>query len=259
MSCATAAMRAQVPASRRCWATGAWCRTWPGCAKDNTGYDLAGLLTGSEGTLGMVITAARLRLVPSPRAPRDRGSGPGRRGRGGGARCPGCGRLAGLEAVELMLRGGSQLVADQLGLQPPSGAPGCRRRSSWRSVATTTPWRSWPGGVAELDLVREPRCVDRRISGDGSGRYGRESFADAHIKRRGPARARLDVAARPAWRRSCLVARRRWPRRGSASGSSCSATWATGTSTSTWSGRPPMTTGADGRGAAISCCASEAA
>lgn len=33
--------------------------------KDNRGYDLTGLLTGSEGTLG-VITAARLRLVPEP-------------------------------------------------------------------------------------------------------------------------------------------------------------------------------------------------
>jgi FAD/FMN-containing dehydrogenase len=32
--------------------------------KDNTGYDLAGLLVGSEGTLG-IVTAARLRLVPS--------------------------------------------------------------------------------------------------------------------------------------------------------------------------------------------------
>jgi len=34
-----------------------------GLIKDNTGYDLAGLLCGSEGTLGL-ITAARLRLVP---------------------------------------------------------------------------------------------------------------------------------------------------------------------------------------------------
>ncbi len=34
-----------------------------GLLKDNTGYDLAGLLCGSEGTLG-VVTAARLRLVP---------------------------------------------------------------------------------------------------------------------------------------------------------------------------------------------------
>ena len=34
-----------------------------GLVKDNTGYDLGGLLCGSEGTLG-VVTAARLRLVP---------------------------------------------------------------------------------------------------------------------------------------------------------------------------------------------------
>lgn len=36
-----------------------------GLEKDNTGYDIAGLLCGSEGTLG-IITAARLRLVPVP-------------------------------------------------------------------------------------------------------------------------------------------------------------------------------------------------
>ena len=34
-----------------------------GLEKDNTGYDLSGLLCGSEGTLG-IVTAARLRLVP---------------------------------------------------------------------------------------------------------------------------------------------------------------------------------------------------
>lgn len=38
-----------------------------GLAKDNTGYDIAGLLTGSEGTLG-IITALRLRLHRPPAA-----------------------------------------------------------------------------------------------------------------------------------------------------------------------------------------------
>jgi FAD/FMN-containing dehydrogenase len=38
-----------------------------GLPKDNTGYDLASLLVGSEGTLG-VVTAARLALVRPPRA-----------------------------------------------------------------------------------------------------------------------------------------------------------------------------------------------
>jgi len=45
-------------------------RVWHGLSrlrKDNTGYDLRGLLVGSEGTLG-VITAASLKLYPRPAA-----------------------------------------------------------------------------------------------------------------------------------------------------------------------------------------------
>jgi FAD/FMN-containing dehydrogenase len=44
-------------------ATGATVSHLGGLMKDNTGYDLGGLLCGSEGTLG-VVTAARVRLVP---------------------------------------------------------------------------------------------------------------------------------------------------------------------------------------------------
>jgi FAD/FMN-containing dehydrogenase len=56
-------MRRQVLGFEAVLADGTILRRLPGLAKDNTGYDLAALLAGSEGTLA-VITAVRLRLVP---------------------------------------------------------------------------------------------------------------------------------------------------------------------------------------------------
>ncbi len=56
------ATRAQLLGIEAVLGTGAVVSHLGGLTKDNTGYDLAGLLCGSEGTLG-VITAARLRLV----------------------------------------------------------------------------------------------------------------------------------------------------------------------------------------------------
>ncbi len=58
-------MRAQVLGVEAVLGTGTVVSRLDGLVKDNTGYDLAGLLCGSEGTLG-VVTAARLRLVPEP-------------------------------------------------------------------------------------------------------------------------------------------------------------------------------------------------
>jgi FAD/FMN-containing dehydrogenase len=55
-------MRQQVVGVEAVLADGRVVERLGGLAKDNTGYDLAGLLTGSEGTLG-VVTAVRLRLV----------------------------------------------------------------------------------------------------------------------------------------------------------------------------------------------------
>jgi FAD/FMN-containing dehydrogenase len=56
-------MREQVVGIEAVLADGSVVCRMSGLAKDNTGYDLAGLLVGSEGTLG-VITAVRLQLVP---------------------------------------------------------------------------------------------------------------------------------------------------------------------------------------------------
>jgi FAD/FMN-containing dehydrogenase len=56
-------MRQQLLGFEAVRANGSVLRRLPGMPKDNTGYDLAGLLAGSEGTLA-VITRVRLRLVP---------------------------------------------------------------------------------------------------------------------------------------------------------------------------------------------------
>jgi FAD/FMN-containing dehydrogenase len=56
-------MRRQLVGFEAVLADGTILRRLPGMPKDNTGYDLGGLLAGSEGTLA-VITRVRLRLVP---------------------------------------------------------------------------------------------------------------------------------------------------------------------------------------------------
>lgn len=58
-------MRAQVVGVEAVLGTGDVVRRLSGLVKDNTGYDLAQLLCGSEGTLG-IVTRVRLRLVPPP-------------------------------------------------------------------------------------------------------------------------------------------------------------------------------------------------
>jgi FAD/FMN-containing dehydrogenase len=57
-------MRQQLLGFEAVRADGMVLRRLPGMQKDNTGYDLGGLLAGSEGTLA-VITRVRLRLVPA--------------------------------------------------------------------------------------------------------------------------------------------------------------------------------------------------
>ena len=57
-------MRQQILGFEAVLADGTVIRRLPGLVKDNSGYDLAQLLAGSEGTLA-VITAARLKLVPA--------------------------------------------------------------------------------------------------------------------------------------------------------------------------------------------------
>jgi len=88
-----------------------------GLVKDNTGYDLAGLLCGSEGTLG-VVTRARLALVPAAvqvvtalvgvASVADAVALVGRLRRS----------VPTLEAAEVVLRDGASLVAEATGAAP---------------------------------------------------------------------------------------------------------------------------------------------
>ena len=88
-----------------------------GLVKDNTGYDLAGLLCGSEGTLG-IVTRARLALVPA--------AGSSVTSLIGLATVADAVALVGhlrravptLEAAELVLADGARLVAAQTGVAP---------------------------------------------------------------------------------------------------------------------------------------------
>lgn len=96
-----------------------------GLTKDNSGYDLPGLLTGSEGTLG-VITAARLQLAPPTPARATAllaldSAGDAltvlRRLREG---------VPMLDAAEVFFHDGVELVCRYAGIEPPFAAPpGC--------------------------------------------------------------------------------------------------------------------------------------
>ena len=124
-----------------------------GLPKDNTGYDLAGLLTGSEGTLG-IITAARLRLVPllAHRVTAALGFAGLAEAVAAVATLR---RVTSLDAVELVLADGVALVASVLGLDPP---PALRAPAALivDAAAAVDPTEELAVAVGTLDLVAEP-------------------------------------------------------------------------------------------------------
>ncbi|HEV7535864.1 MAG TPA: FAD-binding oxidoreductase, partial [Acidimicrobiia bacterium] len=115
------AMRAQTAGVEAVLADGRVLSHLGGLAKDNTGYDLAGLLAGSEGTLA-VVTRVRLRLVPRLE---HRTTGllafPDVESALEALAVLRNQLTRVLEAAELFLAGGVALVCDHLGLTPPFG------------------------------------------------------------------------------------------------------------------------------------------
>ena len=114
-------MRAQTAGVEAVLADGRVVSHLGGLAKDNTGYDLAGLLAGSEGTLA-VLTRLRLRLVPRLEH-RTTGLLAFADADAALEALVALRRLlpGSLETVELFLADGVALVCDHLGLAPPFG------------------------------------------------------------------------------------------------------------------------------------------
>jgi FAD/FMN-containing dehydrogenase len=114
--------RAQVLGLEAVLGTGQLIERTRGLRKDNVGYDLTGLLVGSEGTLG-VITRVLLRLDALPRYRAAALIGLPTIDAAVDAALLLLRELPALEAAELMLAGGMQLVCGQLGLPLPLAAP----------------------------------------------------------------------------------------------------------------------------------------
>jgi FAD/FMN-containing dehydrogenase len=111
-------MRRQVLGIEAVMADGRVLRRLPGMPKDNTGYDLASLLAGSEGTLA-VITSVRLRLVPQLRYRAVCVAGFADAAAAVHAAAQLRRRLASVMALELFTDVGLELVMRHAGAAPP--------------------------------------------------------------------------------------------------------------------------------------------
>ncbi len=151
-----------------------------GLAKDNTGYDLAGLLCGSEGTLA-VITAARLRLVP---AEPDRAVAlvsVGSVAEAVDLVADLAGRLAGLTAAELMVADGVELVCRTFDRAHPGPGPAfvlLEVRAGPGSAPGPT-----PGSAVDrlgAALATDPRVVDSAVATSEADRARLWSYREDH-------------------------------------------------------------------------------
>ncbi len=107
-------MRRQVVGHEAVLGTGGTVRHLAGLVKDNTGYDLGGLLCGSEGTLG-VITAVRLGLVSPPAHRVTALCAFAEASEAVAAAASWRHGVVGLEALEFFSRGCLELVAERAG------------------------------------------------------------------------------------------------------------------------------------------------
>jgi FAD/FMN-containing dehydrogenase len=111
-------MRSQLIGIEAVFADGRVVHHLRGLDKDNTGYDVEGLLCGSEGTLA-VITRLRLRLLPHEAESAVSMVGLASMSDAVEVASSFKGKVPGLRAVEMLTRHTLDLVAKHLGAQPP--------------------------------------------------------------------------------------------------------------------------------------------
>jgi FAD/FMN-containing dehydrogenase len=168
--------RAQVVGVEAVLADGSVVSRLGGLVKDNVGYDLPGLLVGSEGTLA-IVTRARLRLVPRPSqrvvallalddlAAAVRLTAHLRQ------------RVAGLTAVEYVERAGVELVVARAGVAEPF--PGSRHPAL---LVVEVAGSESPTGHLAAAVADAPDVRDVAVAEDGPGRSRLWAVREAHTE-----------------------------------------------------------------------------
>jgi FAD/FMN-containing dehydrogenase len=168
--------RAQVVGLEAVLADGSVVSRLGGLVKDNVGYDLPGLLVGSEGTLA-IVTRARLRLVPrlahrlvALLAVDDLAAAVALTAHLRG-------RMAGLTAVEYIEQAGVDLVVERAGVADPF--PGSRHPAHLVvEVAGAEP----PTELLAAAVAEAPGIRDVAVAEDGPGRLRLWAVREAHTE-----------------------------------------------------------------------------
>ena len=173
-------MRAQLLGVKAVLGTGDVVRAnLDGLLKDNTGYDLPGLLCGSEGTLG-IVTRARLRLAPVPARRVVALLGLPSVGAAVDA-LPVLRARPSLQAVEVMLRRGVEVVGEHLGAPfPVAPVPPC---ALLVEMAGDDPLADLAAALGLLDLPEAATAVADDEAGAGGLWRWRELHSEAMARR----------------------------------------------------------------------------